>query len=267
MKHFARGGRAAPHAAAASAASDPERYRALWRRKRSLRIVYDDMYRRIDAQRRPGPTLEIGGGSGNFKERAPETVSTDILFAPWLDAVCDAQRLPFAADSFMNIVCFDALHHIERPVLFLAEAARVIAPGGRLILCEPAITPVSRFVYGLFHPEPVDMRADPTADGPATPGRNPYDANQATPTLLTGRYRAALAARVPALRLAVVERFALAAYVLSGGFRSWSLLPPFLAPALLRMERAMRPLFAPLAAFRLLAVYEKPAAVPAPHRI
>ncbi|MCW5774264.1 MAG: class I SAM-dependent methyltransferase, partial [Rhodospirillaceae bacterium] len=213
-----------------------------------MRAIYDDIYNRVDAYRKPGRTLEIGGGSGNLKERVADTVSTDILFAPWLDAVCDAQRLPFATDSFSNIVFVDVLHHIERPVLFLREATRVLMPGGRLVFCEPAITPLSGIVYRLFHPEPVDMNVDPLSEGPTTPGRNPYDSNQAIPTLLTGRYRTEMATKVPALRLIALERFAFAAYVLSGGFRPWSLLPTFAAPALLRAEWATRRLFGRLAA-------------------
>lgn len=237
--------------------SGPERYREIWRRKPALRAVYGDIYRRIGVYRRPGRTLEIGGGSGNLKDFTPDVVSTDILPVPWLDAVCDAQRLPFAEGSFANIILVDVLHHLERPVRFFAEAERVLEPDGRLIFCEPAITPLGGLVYRFFHHEPVDMRADPLADGPITPGRNPYDSNQAIPTLLTGRYRAALAEKVPNLVLAALERFSFAAYLLSGGFRSWSLLPRFAANPMLRLEWALRRAFGPLAALRLLAVYAK----------
>jgi len=237
--------------------SGPERYREIWRRKPALRAVYGDIYRRIGAHRRPGRTLEIGGGSGNLKDFAPDVVSTDIIPVPWLDAVCNAHFLPFADGSFANIVLFDVLHHLERPARFFAEAERVLEPGGRLIFCEPAITPLGGLVYRSFHHEPVDMRADPLAEGPLTPGRDPYDSNQAVPTLLTGRYRDALAAKVPTLTLVTLERFSFAAYLLSGGFRPWSLLPAFAAGPLLRVEWALRRIFGPLAALRLLAVYAK----------
>jgi SAM-dependent methyltransferase len=237
--------------------SGPERYREIWRRKPALRAVYGDIYRHINAHCRPGRTLEIGGGSGNLKDFAPGVVRTDIIPVPWLDAVCDAHFLPFADGSFVNIVLFDVLHHLERPARFFAEAERVLEPGGRLVVCEPAITPLGGLVYRHFHQEPVDMRANPLLDGPLTPGRDPYESNQAIPTLLTGRYRDALAERVPDLPLVTLERFSFAAYLLSGGFRSWSLLPVFAATPLLRLEWAMRHIFGPLAALRLLAVYAK----------
>jgi SAM-dependent methyltransferase len=231
--------------------------RELWQRKPALRAIYSDIYRRMLEVSVPGPILEIGGGSGNFKEFAANAVSTDILPAPWLDVVCDAQRLPFAAGSFANVMMIDVLHHIERPVYALAEAGRVLRPGGRLIFCEPAITPLSGPFYRNFHPEPVDMSADPLADGDITLGKDPWLSNQAIPTLLVGRYRKDLARTVPTLIPGKVELFSFLAYPLSGGFRPWSLLPKAMTEPLLKLEWSMRKIMGRLAAFRLLAIYER----------
>jgi SAM-dependent methyltransferase len=232
-------------------------YRAIWNTKPSLRAVYADIYKRILANSVPGSILEIGGGSGNFKATVPHAVSSDIVIAPWLDVVCDAQRLPFADNSLSNIVMMDVLHHIENPVRALTEACRVLRPNGHLIACEPAITPVSGIFYRLMHPEPVDMSANPLTDGPITVGRDPFDSNQAIPTLLVGRFRDALKQAVPELDLVSVDRLSFLAYPLSGGFKSWSLLPNAAANALLTIEWRLRKLFGPIAAFRLLAVYKK----------
>jgi SAM-dependent methyltransferase len=235
----------------------PLDYRRVWERKPVLRHVYDDIYRRIVAAMTDGPTLEIGGGSGNFKAFAPDVVSSDILPAPWLDVVCDAQRLPYADGCFANVIMVDVLHHIESPRLFMREAERVLAGGGRLIFCEPAITPLSGVFYRALHREPVDMVVDPLAAGTITEQKDPYESNQAIPTLLVGRYRDALARAVPGLVLRRVDRFSFWAYPLSGGFQSWSALPAFAAKPLLRLEWRLRRLLGPLAGFRLLAVYEK----------
>src|ERR1700687_4317158 len=209
------------------------------------------------AKTAPGSILEIGGGSGNFKSTVPYAVSSDIIMAPWLDVVCDAQRLPFADNSFSNIVMMDVLHHIENPVRALTEAWRVLSPTGRLIACEPAITPISGLFYRLMHAEPVDMSATPLMDGPITPGRDPFDSNQAIPTLLVGRFRNALKRAVPGLDLISIDRFSFLAYPLSGGFQPWSALPTAVADSLLTLEWRMRRVFGRLAAFRMLVVYEK----------
>ena len=234
-----------------------EGYRAIWRGKPVLRVVYRDFYRRIMEASRPGLVLEIGGGSGNLKQFATHVISTDIQWAGWLDAVADAQALPFGDSTFDGIVMIDVLHHLETPGRFLQEAQRVLRPRGRLILVEPAITPLSWIAYRFFHHEPVRMDQDPLADVPSGPHRDPYDANSALPTLLFGRARKRLEQKSPNLVVREVRRFSLAAYPLSGGFRSWSLLPRALVTPLLRLERAVERGLGPLMAFRLLAVVEK----------
>ncbi len=232
-------------------------YREVWNAKQVLREIYGDIYRRMMTSLVPGLTLEVGGGSGNFKSFAPATVTTDIVTAPWIDVACDAQRLPFADAAFANVIMVDVLHHIEFPVRALKEFHRVLRPGGRLIMCEPAITPASWIFYKLLHPEPVDMSADPLRDGAISPDKDPFDSNQAIPTLLTGRDRRRLARIVPGLVLARLEKFSFIAYPLSGGFRPWSLIPAFAVKPLLEAEWMARRLLGPLAAFRLLAEYRK----------
>lgn len=249
--------RAARPDGAAPVSDTLREHRAVWAAKPALRAVYEDAYRRIVAACRPGRTLEVGGGVGNLKAFLPDIVSVDIQPAPWLDAVADAHVLPFGHRCFANVVLFDVLHHLERPRRFLAEAARVLAPGGRLVLVEPAITPVSYFVFKLGHPEPVRLGEDPLAEGDPSPGRDPYRANQAIATRLLGRDRGRLAAAVPDLRLVERRRFGLFAYPLSGGFRRWSLLPARLVAPLVRLEERLVPWLGWLMAFRLFAVLER----------
>jgi SAM-dependent methyltransferase len=229
-----------------------------WREKPVLRALYTDLYRRMAAACVPGRTVEVGGGSGDFKEFAPDVVSTDILPAPWLDLRADAQHLPFAAGSVANIVMFDVLHHIEFPMLFLTEAARVLAPGGRLVFCEPAITLASWPFYKFIHPEPVRWQCDPLAVGRADPRRDAFvDANQAIPTLLLSRDRTRLGQAVPALEALSVDWLSLFAYPLSGGFQSWSLVPPGAVAMLLKVEDRIPRWVRRWAAFRLIGVFAR----------
>lgn len=234
----------------------PADYRAIWSDKPVLRAVYSDYYARIRAACVDGPTLEIGGGSGNMTDFARDVVSTDIVPAAWLDSVCDAQALPFADASFANIVMVDVLHHIARPARFLTDAERVLRPGGRVIMVEPGITPLSSIFFRLFHDEPVDMGEDPLDPSPP-PAKDPFEGNQALPTRLFGRDRQRLAAAHPNLQLRQRQWLSLFAYPLSGGFRSWSALPAALAPALIGFENLVSPVLGPLMGFRLFAVLEK----------
>lgn len=235
-----------------------QQHREIWNRKPVLKTVYGDYYRRILAYRTQGPILEVGGGSGNFKSICDDLVSIDIQKLPWLDVVGDAHALPFASASWNNIAMVDTLHHLHRPRSFLQEAQRVLAPGGRLLLVEPAITLVSFLVYRFLHPEPVRMSEDPLAGG-AEPAadRDPFDSNQAIPTLLFERQRTRFQQEFPGLELLTAERFSPFSYLLSGGFRRWSLLPASKASGILRLEEKLTPYLKPMAAFRLFVVLER----------
>jgi SAM-dependent methyltransferase len=239
-------------------ASDPlAGYREIWSRKPTLRTVYDDFYDRIAAACRPGLTIEIGGGIGNLKDRLPDVFATDIQPAPWLDCAADAQRLPFASGRLANIVMVDVLHHLQSPLRFFREAARVLGEGGRVLMIEPAITWGSTLFYRFLHHEPVRTSIDPLADEMPLSGRDPYDANQAIPTLLATRERARFHLALPELRISRVEWFALAVYPLSGGFKPWSLIGPAAARRLLDIERAVEPVVGRWIAFRMMLTVEK----------
>ena len=232
--------------------------RAAWNAKGSLRALYADYYRRIGRDlSAAGPTLEVGAGFGNMKHFDPAVISIDVLAAPGLNAMADAQRLPFAAGSIANIVMVDVLHHIERPLEFFREAARVLRPGGRLVVLEAAITPLSWGFYHFLHPEPVDGRVDPMAARVPEPGRDAFDANQAVPTLLFGRHLARFRAAFPELAILSRRRLSLFAYPLSGGYRRWSLIPRRLVRPVLACEDALLPVLGPAMAFRMLVVLER----------
>jgi SAM-dependent methyltransferase len=232
-------------------------YQQIWSKKPVLRAIYGDLFDRLAAECAPGKTLEIGGGVGGLKDRLTNIYSSDIQAAPWLDLVADAQALPFATGSLSNIVLLDVLHHIEFPVKFFREAARVLRSGGRIVMVEPAITPGSTGFYRFLHQEPVRMAADPLADGAPDPNRDPYISNQAIPTLLATRDQEAFAHAFPDLALTKADWFSFLAYPLSGGFKPWSALPAPAIKPLLGLERALEKPLGRLFGFRLLLRYDR----------
>src|ERR1700731_5471827 len=138
-------------------------HRGVWEKKETLRLLYKDFHRRLLDNCPAGRVLDIGGGTAHIKDFRADIVSTDILSFPGIDVVADAHRLPFPSELFAGVVMLDVLHHLERPIEFLHEVSRVLKPGGRLAMIEPAMTPLARRFYDRFHEEPVDMTADPFA--------------------------------------------------------------------------------------------------------
>lgn len=238
------------------------RHRRVWERKPILRRVYhEEFFARLLSFRKPtGLSLEVGAGPGFFKQLAPDILSTDLVWCPWLDAVADAQQLPFRTDSIANVFGLDMLHHLATPMTFLHEASRILIPGGRLILVEPWITPFSYFIFRFLHQERCDLSETPWLLN--QPGsireKVAFDGNQAIPYLLFGpRHRSDTLNSFPELRLLALEPFCLFAYLFSGGFKTMNLLPAFIYPALSKFERATWPLWRRIAALRVLLVLEK----------
>jgi SAM-dependent methyltransferase len=233
-----------------------QQHKIIWEQKPILRALYTEWYEEIVMQLAPGKSLELGGGSGNLKEFAPNVVSTDIVPLPWLDAVVDAQDLPFAEQSFDNIVLFDVLHHIENVSLFFNEALRVLRPGGRLAMMEPYVSFSSWPIYHFLHPEAVNFNQNPLDWVEPSPHRQPFDANQAFATILFERNYDSFQKQYPQFIKQYHRRMSFFAYPLSGGFNQPSLLPMNLLKPVLTLEKGLS-FMSRFLAFRILVVLEK----------
>jgi len=106
----------------------------------------------------------------------------------------------------------DVLQHVELPIRFFREAERLLRPGGRIVMVEPAITWGSTLFYRLLHQEPVRMSADPLVEGIPNPARDPYESNQAVPTLIVIKHRERFLRLFPKFSISCVEWLSLWAY-------------------------------------------------------
>ena len=94
-----------------------------------------------------GTVLDVGAGASPWRDWLPPgtkyfgvDVATAGDFGMRRNAavVCyDGARLPFSDRTFDNVLCVEVLEHIQVPAVFMAEIARVLKPGGALILTIP----------------------------------------------------------------------------------------------------------------------------------
>jgi SAM-dependent methyltransferase len=245
-----------------------QQHREAWDRNPVLRILYADWYRRIREQLPPlslGPWWELGSGPGFARAFIPELSLSDLVGCPWHDRELSADALPFADGEIGALVLFDVLHHLPSPSRFFAEATRVLRPGGRVVLCEPFISPLSYPVYKFLHEEPLHIGVDPlTMDAGqslADQDKDPFDSNQAIPTLLFRQVTAQqrFRRRFPALAIRLVQRLAGPSYAASGGFSRGPLLPVLVWRALYALESRLPEFAFAACGFRLLVVIEKEA--------
>ncbi len=212
-----------------------------WEGKPLLQKIYAGFYERIVAlvdEGAPGRIVELGSGIGNLKARLPSALTTDLFPNPWIDLVCDAYEMPFAAGSVSHLVLFDVFHHLEAPNAFLKEARRVLAPGGRLILFEPFISLSSFPIYGLLHHEPVALgqAINPTHNFPRP---HSYYAAQGNATRLFFRNEMAASPEAPAWQIFHAEAFSCFHYLLSGGYSKPAWYPAGWLPVLSQLDRQL----------------------------
>lgn len=110
------------------------------------------------AERVVGRCIEVGGGTGAVTEHlADRSLSLHSDIAPAMcqiatqrlarPSVCfDAESIPLADGSVDTVVSAEMIYYLDRPERFLAEAFRVLRPGGRLLLSttNPKVTFIER---------------------------------------------------------------------------------------------------------------------------
>ena len=228
------------------------RHREIGMARPELRSVYgewfDQLLRYVDGVQ---PIIEIGSGPGLFKEYFPRLISTDPIQSPWIDVVCDASSLPFRSGSVGGLVMVDTLHHLLRPLDFMAEAGRVLQPGGRLAMIEPWITPLSFLLYRYFHHEDCCLSID-LAHPFNKSEKKAFDGNAVIPFKLLRHYNKGY---IGPLRLILAHSFLGLPYLVTFGFKLTRSIPPRWLSLARACERMVRPL-AKLAATRILLVWE-----------
>jgi SAM-dependent methyltransferase len=202
-----------------------------WKRKPLLQKVYGQYYReiakRIDPTL-PGLIVELGSGMGNIKEHVPTCVTTDVFSNPWLDRVENAYAMNFSDGAIGNLILFDVWHHLQYPGAALREFARVLRRRGKLIIFDPAMGILGKFVFGRFHHEPLGLNEEIHWEPPSGACDSGYYAAQGNASRIfgSGEFEEKLAA----WEIVEIRHFSGLAYLASGGFRGPQLYPTALLP-------------------------------------
>ena len=197
-------------------------HRRLWAAKPVLARVYEPWFDALLAEAPRGArVLEVGAGPG-FLRPAPASggpdlrwIASDLHPLPWNALAADAGRLPLCGRQ-------RAGRRRPRRAAPLRPTRRrssprpraCSAPGGRLALVEPWITPLSWLVYRFFHQEDCRLSVDPWQPVPAR-RKDSFDGDAAVPWQLVARHAAASAGARSASQPPRVRRVNAFAYLLS----------------------------------------------------
>jgi SAM-dependent methyltransferase len=192
---------------------------------------------------------------GNIKEHIPDCITTDVFPNPWLDRVENAYALTFNDETVSNLVLFDVWHHLQYPGEALREFSRVLVKGGRIVIFDPAMGFLGRFVFGRFHHEPLGLDQDIQWSGgdgfrPEAPGY--YAAQGNASRVFTGdKFRTQLGG----WRVTEVKYYSALAYLGTGGLRGPQLYPAMFLPLFNHVDAFLSRV--PALASRMLVVLDK----------
>lgn len=119
---------------------------------------FKELAAREVAARARGHVVDVGCADSALRERLDGSVqyvgldypgTATALYRTRPAVFGDAQRLPFRDASFDCLIVLDVLEHLPQPQASLTEAARVLRPGGSVLLHVP-------FAYPL-HDRPYDF--------------------------------------------------------------------------------------------------------------
>ena len=221
-------------------------HRKMLTKKRMLRDVFTEfhhLFKKLDQQffTGKGAEVELGAGISPIRESFPDVLATDIVDAPHLDKVINAEAMDLADNSVRVIYGQNCFHHFPHPDKFLFELERVLIPGGGAILLEPYYGPFASFLFKrLFRTEGFDK----TFPSWETPVAGPMNgANQALSYIIFIRDRADFERAHPQLKIVHQELCRNhMKYLLSGGLNFRQMLPDWMSPVVELVQFVFSPL-------------------------
>jgi SAM-dependent methyltransferase len=175
---------------------------------------------------------------------------------PWIDQVENAYALTFADATVSDLILFDVFFHLRHPGTALRECARVLRPGGRLIIFDPFVSPLGIILFGVCRQEPIGWRNEIIWNAPegwSAKGSDGYAAQGNATRIFFGRLAPTL---LKSWKIVCRKRLSALAYVTSGGYSGRPLYPERYYPQIHALERFLEAVPG-LFAMRALVVLEK----------
>ena len=100
-----------------------------------------------------GDVIDFGAGMSRYKkwimQKAKTYTAMDIHDFPGIDIVGDVLKPPLADASYDTVLSTHVIEHVREPWVMVEQIARVLRPGGTVILMAPFMYP--------FHADPYDF--------------------------------------------------------------------------------------------------------------
>ena len=233
--------------------------RKTYQNKDLIKIIYNDYYKNIKKniyKSNIKKILELGSGGGNIKKIIPKCITSDQFKNNNIDRIENIYKINFKKNSISNIILIDVFHHLQFPSLALKEIHRVLIKKGRIIMMEPAMGLIPRFVYKIFHYEPngFNLKINWNHIPKKIPSSNQYFAAQSLPWRAFFLKELNLKSKY---KIKLIKPFCDFTFLLSGGYSYKALYPKFLYSFIKLIDKILTNISIKIFSARMLIVLEK----------
>ena len=233
--------------------------RRTYQNKELIKIIYNDYYKNIKKniyKSNIKKILELGSGGGNIKKIIPKCITSDQFKNNNIDRIENIYKINFKKNSISNIILIDVFHHLQFPSLALKEIHRVLIKKGRIIMMEPAMGLIPRFVYKIFHYEPngFNLKINWNHIPKKIPSSNQYFAAQSLPWRAFFLKELNLKSKY---KIKLIKPFCDFTFLLSGGYSYKALYPKFLYSFIKLIDKILTNISIKIFSARMLIVLEK----------
>ena len=233
--------------------------RKTYQNKELIKIIYNDYYKNIKKniyKSNIKKILELGSGGGNIKKIIPKCITSDQFKNNNIDRIENIYKINFKKNSISNIILIDVFHHLQFPSLALKEIHRVLIKKGRIIMMEPAMGLIPRFVYKIFHYEPngFNLKINWNYIPKKIPSSNQYFAAQSLPWRAFFLKELNLKSKY---KIKLIKPFCDFTFLLSGGYSYKALYPKFLYSFIKLIDKILTNISIKIFSARMLIVLEK----------
>jgi SAM-dependent methyltransferase len=95
--------------------------------------------------------LVLNLSAGGTAAWHPQVVEVETAIFRNTDVVADVHSLPFVDGAFAGVIALNAFEHFRNPFQAAAEIARVLAPGGRLLIHTAFLQPLHEAPWHYFN--------------------------------------------------------------------------------------------------------------------
>jgi SAM-dependent methyltransferase len=129
-------------------------------------LIEAHVRRAISAGMLRGVVLNLSAGSIDYRELIEGQPGTRMVATDWprsptsvkVDVYCDAAAIPFAPRCFDSAMCTEVLEHLPDPSRTVRELARVLRPGGWLLVTTPFAYQAHQRPYDFFRFTDIALR-------------------------------------------------------------------------------------------------------------